>query len=278
MGIAYVTGGTSGMGLAAAKALAARGMHVAVFSSRAAPEAVAQVEAARRARDQRIAWFGMDVSDRDAVLAAFASATEACGAPDLVIHMAGVSGLAPMADMQLETFDRVFKVNVYGTRHVVEASLVTMCERGAGKIVLAGSLGGFVPVYGYTAYGASKFAVVGFAECLRCELEPLGIEVACFCPGQVDTPGLAAEGEHPVAATTAMKKLGGTVSVDDAVRGLMKGIASRRFLIIPGARAKVLYWIRRVTPLPIWGAVTRRIVNAAARDDRAAKARQQRAS
>lgn len=261
--VAYVTGGTSGMGLAAAKALAARGAHVAVFSSGRAQDAIAQIEAARLASDQRVAWFGMDVSDRDAVLAAFASAADACGTPGLVIHMAGAAGLAPMVDMPVETFDRVLKVNVYGTRHVVEASLATMRMLSAGKIVLAGSLGGFVPVYGYTAYGASKFAVVGFAECLRCELELLGIEVACFCPGQVDTPGLAAEGRHPLAAAAAMKRLGGTISVDEAVRGLMAGIASRRFLIIPGARAKMLYWLRRLTPLPIWGAVTRRIVRAA---------------
>src|SRR5262249_59460363 len=122
------------------------------------------------------------------------------------------------------------------------------------------SLGGFVPIYGYTAYGTSKFAVVGFAQCLRNELKPLGIDVACFCPGEVDTPALAAERQSSHPATLAMKNIGSTMPIEPAVQALLDGIASNRFLIIPSLRAKLIYWAVRLTPSRLWNAVADLIV------------------
>jgi 3-dehydrosphinganine reductase len=262
----FVTGGTSGLGLAAAAALAERGADIAVFSSGAAASgpALQKIGQARRSEDQPVAWFQLDVADRDQVLASFATAAAELASPDLVIHMAGVGGVAPMVDMPFSQFDRIIQVNLYGTRHVVEAALATMGPRRAGKIVLAGSLGGMVPIYGYTAYGASKFGVVGFAQCLRSELKPLGIDVACFCPGEVDTPGLAAERASDVpAATTALKRIGGAMPLDRAAKALIRGIEADQFLIIPGVRAKLVHWALRLTPLPLWNLITDTLIGRA---------------
>ncbi len=264
----FVTGGTSGLGLAAAAALAERGADVAVFSSGGAASgpALQEIGQARASQDQQVAWFQLDVADRDQVLASFATAASQLAPPDLVINMAGVGGVAPMIDMPFTQFDRIIQVNLYGTRHVVEAALVTMGPRRAGKIVLAGSLGGLVPIYGYTAYGASKFGVVGFAQCLRAELKPLGIEVACFCPAEVDTPGLAAErASYVPPATTALKRIGGVMPLDRPVGALMRGIESGQFLIVPGVRAKLVHWALRLTPLPIWNLITDTLIALALR-------------
>ena len=255
----FVTGGTSGLGLAAAVALAQRGADIAIFSSSTAASgpALQTIRCARVSEDQQVAWFQLDVADRDQVLAGFAEAAAQLAPPDLVIHMAGVGGVAPMVDMPFSEFDRIIQVNLYGTRHVVEAALATMAPRRAGKIVLAGSLGGLVPIYGYTAYGASKFGVVGMAQCLRAELKPVGVDVACFCPGEVDTPGLAAErASYVPAATTALKRIGGVMPLDHAVRDLIRGIDTGQFLIIPGIRAKLVHWALRLTPLPLWNVIT----------------------
>ena len=263
----FVTGGRSGLGLAAAVALAQRGADIAIFSSGAAAAgpALQTIRCARVSEDQKVAWFQLDVADRDQVLASFDTAAAQLGPPGLVIHMAGVGGVAPMVDMPFSEFDRIIQVNLYGTRHVVEAALVTMAPRRAGKIVLAGSLGGLVPIYGYTAYGASKFGVVGMAQCLRSELKPAGIAVACFCPGEVDTPGLAAERASDVpAATTALKRIGGVMPLDQALRGLIRGIETDTFLIVPGIRAKLVHWALRLTPLPVWNFITDALVGRAA--------------
>ena len=140
-----------------------------------------------------------------------------------------------------------------------------MLARGDGKIVLVGSMGGIIPVYGYTAYGCSKFAVVGFAQCLRYELKLRGISVACFCPGEVETPGLAAERKSLPPASAALKKIGGTMSVEDAVRGLVSGIRTDEAMIIPGFKVKLTYWMHRITPDWLWNTITDSIVQKALR-------------
>jgi 3-dehydrosphinganine reductase len=159
-----------------------------------------------------------------------------------------------------DAFDRVVKVNLYGSRNVVEAALTSMLARGGGKIVLVGSMGGIIPVYGYTAYGASKFAVVGLAQCLRYELKPHGVSVACFCPGEVETPGLAAERKALPPASAALKKIGGTMPVERAVRGLIEGIKGDQFMIIPGLKVKLTYWMHRLAPDWLWNVTTDAIV------------------
>ena len=114
----------------------------------------------------------MNVADHDEVARTVAIAIAEVGAPDIVIAMAGIGGTEEFIDMKYETFDRVIRVNLYGTRNFIAAVLPSMAVRGNGKIVLVGSMGGIIPVYGYTAYGTSKFAVVGLAQCLRYELKP----------------------------------------------------------------------------------------------------------
>lgn len=256
----YITGGSSGMGFAVGKKLAALGAHIAIFDRSAGGDALPQIEAARRAPEQRVAAYTLNVADRDAVLATVKRAVTKFGAPDIVIHMAGIGGAGELASMPFEQFDRIMQVNVYGTRHVVEAVLPAMLARGSGKIVLVGSMGGIVPVFGYTAYGGSKFAVVGMAQCLRYELKPHGVSVACFCPGEVDTPGLAAERQNLHPATAALKKIGGTMPVDEVIQGLVDGIRNDEFLIIPGLKVKLTYWAHRITPPWLWHTVTDAIV------------------
>lgn len=256
----YVTGGASGMGLGACRALAGLGARIVVLDLNPTDAALHEIEAARRSSDQRVVSYKINVADRDMVISALQAVVAEIGAPDVVINMAGIGGAAEFLDMKFEAFDRIIRVNLYGTRNVVEAVLPSMVVRGSGKIVLVGSMGGIVPIYGYTAYGTSKFAVVGFAHCLRYELKPRGISVVCFCPGEVETPGLTQEHKALPPACAAMKKIGGTLSTEAAVQGLMKGIGRDQFLIVPGWKSKLSYWMQRLSPLWLWNAVTDGIV------------------
>jgi len=256
----YITGGTSGMGLMSAKMLAGLGANVVILSLNPTDAALLEVESARRAPDQRVARYKVDVADHDEVMRIITTAVAEAGAPDIVISMAGIGGTEEFFNMKFENFDRVIRVNLYGTRNVIAAVLPSMLARGHGKIVLVGSMGGIIPVFGYTAYGTSKFAVVGLAQCLRYELKPRGISVACFCPGEVETPGLAGERKSLHPASAALKRIGGTMSSDVAVRGLVHGIRRDQFLIIPGFKVKLTYWMHRLTPTWLWNAVTDRMV------------------
>lgn len=264
--VVFITGGASGLGLETALQLAAKGAHVAIFNrtEEAARAALERIKAERANAQQRFCSVCMDVADRAQVLSGFAQAARSIGAPQLVIHMAGIGGLAPLQQMEPATFDAIVRVNLYGTRHVVEAALAQLSGERR-QIVLTGSLGGFIPVYGYTAYGASKFAVVGLAQCLRYELAPLGIGVLSFCPGEVMTPGLAAERAATHPAARALKYIGGTMGCEDAVRALLRGVRRNRPLIIPGWRSKLVYWAARLTPLPLWNFITDALVARALR-------------
>jgi 3-dehydrosphinganine reductase len=262
----YITGAGSGMGLLAGKMLAGRGAHIVILDLNPTDAALHEIESARRSLEQRVARYKINIADREMVIGTIGTTIAEVGAPDVLINMAGIGGTAELVDMKFETFDRVIKINLYGTRHIVEAVLPSMLARGNGKIVLVGSMGGIIPVYGYTAYGSSKFAVVGLAQCLRYELKPRGISVACFCPGEVETPGLAAERKSLHPASAALKNIGGTMPVEAAVRGLVKGIEHDEAMIIPGQKVKFTYWMHRITPDRLWNAVTDAIVAKALRE------------
>jgi 3-dehydrosphinganine reductase len=264
----YITGGASGMGLLAGKMLADLGAHIVILDLNPTDAALHEVEAARHSPHQRVTRYQLNIADRDVVIGTVGSAVTEVGAPDVVINMAGIGGAAALIDMKFETFDRVMQINLYGTRHIVEAVLPSMLERGSGKIVLVGSMGGIIPVYGYTAYGSSKFAVVGLAKCLRYELKPRGISVACFCPGEVETPGLANERQNLPPPSAALKKIGGTMPVEAAVRGLINGIQRDDFMIIPGFKVKFTYWMYRLTPDRLWNTITDAMVAKALRENK----------
>lgn len=266
----YITGGTSGIGLAMARVLAARGAHVLLMSRRPDEAALASVRAAARTPAQRIAHATCDVADRTGTLAAFARAAADFGEPDVVVNSAGIGFAEPFVDMSYENFDATMQVNLYGSRHVAEAALQRMRPRGRGRLVFVSSMAGIVPVYGYTAYGGSKFGVLGFAECLRYELKPLGIDVACVCPGQVATPLLAKEAETIPPACKAMKAVGGTMAMAPAAEAIVRGLERGRSLIIPGLRSRLLYAMLWATPRALWLAITDAIVRLALRQPRSA--------
>ena len=180
-----------------------------------------------------------------------AQAAAEFGPPDIVINSAGIAVAGEFANLSIEGFDRVMQVNLYGSRHICEAVLPFMRERRRGQIVLVASMGGCIAIYGYTNYSTSKFAVRGFAEALHYELKPLGISVLCLCPGEVDTPMVAAEHKSIHPATWAQKKLGGTIPVGTAVRDLIKGLRKDSPVIITGGMSRAAFWINRLLP-PRW--------------------------
>ncbi len=252
----YITGGSSGIGLAAARRVAALGAHVILLARNPVKLAEAEVvvKSAAIRPMQRIAALSMDVTDLDDIREKCGQAITQFGAPDILITSAGVPMAGRFEDIGALRFDAVMQTNLYGTRHVIAAVLPDMLARGTGHIIPVASSAGLYGVYGYSAYGASKFALVGLAECLRSELLSRNIRVSIFCPPEVDTPILAAEKEDLPPPTRILKNLAGTLSADVAARVLVNGIVKDRFMIIPGFRAKVFYWLKRLMPAPVfWG-------------------------
>ena len=165
--IVMISGGSSGIGLASAKALAAMGAHVFVFSldePKQIEDALVQLGQVKAHETQRFGGIRLDVTDQDAVAKELDKACREAGAPDVLINSAGIGGALPFEQISYERFDATVKVNLYGVRNVCAACLPHMRKAGrGGRIVNIASMAGLISVYGYTAYSAAKSAVVGFS-------------------------------------------------------------------------------------------------------------------
>ena len=247
--IVYVVGGSSGIGLAAAELFAAKGAHVCIFAQNEQRLRKAREAVSRRAanKSQRFASFSVDVSDNGKVQKIMGRAVKEFGAPDVLINAAGVVTPRVFAKVTYEQFDRTMRINVYGTRNTVAALLPHMKKRG-GAIVNVSSIAGYVGVFGYTDYNASKFAVLGFTEALRSELKPLGIEVFVLCPPDTDTPGLATENLTRPPETQAIAANAKLMKPEAVAAAMIRGMEKGKFVILPGFDGKFTVLAQRLIP------------------------------
>lgn len=254
--IALITGGSSGIGLALAHLLAEAGAHVWLLARRKAALEAA-LAALPRASGQRCGIVAADVSDWRQVQAAVERIGSEVGVPDLVVNSAGVTHPGYVQEIPLEIFRQMIEVNYLGTVHLVKAVLPGMMARGSGHIVNISSAAGFLGVFGYTAYGASKFAVRGFSDVLRAELRPLGIRVSIVFPPDTDTPQLAYENQFKPPETKALAGSAGVLSPRQVAEEILRNVARGRYVILPGLEMKLIYRLsgllgNAVYPLMDW--------------------------
>lgn len=186
--VAVVTGASSGIGRATAKALAGAGARLVLVSrSVARLESAAQEIARAAAGGAPPLLISCDVSESEAVLAMADRVRRDVGTPDLVVSNAGIGHWAPVAELSLDRFRAVLEVNFFGAVHCTKAFLPSMLEHGQGTLVFVSSGLGVLPFPYTAAYCASKHALNGFAGSLRAEVEPLGVNVLLILPGGTRT-------------------------------------------------------------------------------------------
>lgn len=177
-----VTGASSGIGEATARAVAAAGGRVALVARRA--DVLDELAA-----DLGGVAVAADVSDLDATEAAVAGAAEALGGLDGVVHSAGVARPGTVGEGDPEDFRLMLEVNVLGLLHVTHLALPHLRASGAGDIVTISSMAGRrVPAAHFGVYAGTKFAVHAISEGLRMELAEDPVRVTIIAPGYVDTP------------------------------------------------------------------------------------------
>ena len=256
----YITGGSSGIGLSAAIKFAAGGANLLILARRAETlkSALAQIEASRMSADQRIDSRQLDVSDHEAVSSVLGRAATEFGVPDVLINSAGVSKPTYFEDLDYESFDQIIKINLYGTRNTVFTLAPLMKEKG-GMIVNVSSIAGFIGVFGFTGYSASKFGVIGFSEALRSELKPFNVTVSVLCPPDTDTPMLHQENKIKPVETAAISETANIMSADAVADALVRGIKKDAFMIIPGFDGKMTFLGKRFLPGIIESVIDRTI-------------------
>jgi NAD(P)-dependent dehydrogenase (short-subunit alcohol dehydrogenase family) len=242
----WITGGGSGIGLAIGKRFAQSGAHVTVFDLRLRDEAMLELDGARRLMAKPVRSYVLDVADGEQVRRLFNLAAKETGKPALVFNSAGIVSAVEFDRLSYDEWDRVIRVNLYGSRNVASAALPLLVP--GARLALMASLAGIAGGYGYAAYAASKFGVIGLAEVLRVEWKPRGVEVSVICPPEVDTPMVQEERKFRPAATTDMKLFAGTLTVDEAADSIVSGLEKGRYLIVPGGKGKMTYLLTKYLP------------------------------
>jgi len=124
---------------------------------------------------------------------------------------------------------------------VIKCLIDDMIKRGSGTIVNISSQAGFAGVFGYSAYGPSKYAVRGLTDVLRSEMKPLGITCHIVFPPDTETPQLEFEKELKPPETKAIAGASSILSAEKVAESILTGVKKGKYVIIPGFEGKLLY-------------------------------------
>lgn len=186
--VALVTGASSGIGQATARALLDAGY--VTYATARRPETLTELTAlgAHALR--------LDTTDEASMVAAVRAAEAAHGHIDVLVNNAGYGDMGPIEEVTLDAWRRQFETNVFGLVRLTQLVLPGMRQAGAGRIINVGSGGGefTFPLAG--AYHASKYALEAVSDALRFEVRPFGVEVVLIQPSPVQTPLAAATVER----------------------------------------------------------------------------------
>jgi NADP-dependent 3-hydroxy acid dehydrogenase YdfG len=183
--VAFVTGGSSGIGQGIVKVLAEEGMKVAFSYRREDHLEQTMVYFGDRA-EQSVHPIKVDVTDRQGLSRAKAEIERACGPVEVLINNAGVGILGPMEQATFSDWDWIMSVNVGGVINALVTFLPGMIASGReAHIVNVASMGGIAALGSAGLYAATKFAVVGMSEALRTDMIGRNVGVSVYCPGTV---------------------------------------------------------------------------------------------
>lgn len=178
---AWITGASSGIGAALARALAAQGARV-VLSGR---NVAALEEVAADCGETLVLPF--ETTNHAALPAAVAQAWDWSGGVDLLVNNAGISQRSLAQDTDFSVYERIIAVDLLAPIALTQALLPQMIARGSGRIAMISSIAGKVGVPMRTAYCAAKFGIAGYADALRAEVAHRGLQVHNIYPGSVAT-------------------------------------------------------------------------------------------
>jgi NAD(P)-dependent dehydrogenase (short-subunit alcohol dehydrogenase family) len=243
-----VTGGGNGMGREVVLGLLQRGARVAAVDlNQAGLEETAKLAGA----EDRLTMHPLNVSDRKAVLALPAAVQKAHGQVDGLFNVAGIiQPFVKINDLDFDAIERVMNVNFWGVVNMSKAFLPVLLKRPEAGLLNVSSMGGFLPVPGQAAYGASKAAVKLFTEALFAELQGTPVSVTVVFPGGVGTNITANSGVDTAKMMASMegKKMPKTTTAVDAGRQIIEGMEKGAFRVRIGSDAKFMDRLSRLNP------------------------------
>lgn len=254
--VAWVTGGSSGIGKATATLLARRGVKVAISARSAdALEAIALME-------ENIYAFPADITDQAGIAQTVSEIEDRLGPIDLAVLNAGFWAPMGVDEFDLSAIHRSINVNYTGTINCVGALIGRMKERGRGHMALVSSVAGYCGLPQSLAYGPTKAALISFAESLKPDLARYGVQVSLINPGFVETPMTSINDfEMPFI-----------MQPEEAASRIVAGLEIGRFEIaFPWQLVTALKLFRRL-PSGLYFWISRKMIEKRIEDTRAAQA------
>jgi len=215
---AIVTGGSKGIGRGIAETLAAAGVNVLV-TARTQNDLDATV-AGLADQPGRVSGLATDVTNPDDCRRAVETAVERHGGLDIVCANAGIFPSGRLEELTPDDIEHVLAVNFKGTVFVIQAALPALTASGHGRVIITSSITGPITGYpGWSHYGASKAAQLGFLRTAAMELAPKQITINAVMPGNIITEGLVEMGQEyldQMAASIPARRLGNVADIGNA--------------------------------------------------------------
>lgn len=244
-----VTGGGNGIGREVVLGLLERGARVAALDLRA--DSLEETAELAGAAEGRLTLHAVDVGDSDAVTRGFAEVISAHGKVDGLLNVAGIiQKFVPIVDLEMSEIEKVMAVNFWGVVYTTKAALPHLMTRPEACVINVSSMGGFAPVPGQSAYGASKAAVKLFTEGLFAELRGTNVAVTIVFPGAIGTDISVNSGVTTAEAAAERKKTSPfpTTSPEDAGAQVIEAVQKGPFRMMIGRDAAMLDRLSRLAP------------------------------
>ncbi len=241
-----ITGASSGIGAALARAYAAPGVTLALLGRH--DGRLADTADACRSQGAEVATATVDVTD-SAAMRGWLEDWDRDRAVDLVIANAGISGGTGSGGEHAAQTREIYRVNLDGVLNTVLPLIPAMRDRGRGQIALMSSLAGFLGFPGAPAYSASKAAVRAYGQALRGALYGEGVQVSVICPGFIKSP-MTAVNSFPMPFL---------MPADKAAQRIKRGLARDRAQIAFPLPLHALVWLLATLPPGISGRLLRRL-------------------
>lgn len=243
---ALVTGGSSGIGYAIARLLAARGYHLVLVSNQEKELAAIKADFEKNFGIS-VVVVHQDLATGDAALTLHRTCSEKKLTIDILVNNAGMFffGEAAEADPRKATA----LVNLHIMTPALLCSLFgkDMKNRRRGRILIISSISAYRDFPGISYYGSSKRFLMSFATSLRCEMREYGVSVTCVCPGAAAT---SLYGESPIDIQLALK-IGIMHTAEQVAAAAVRALFAGKGMIIPGLLNKIMVFLARLTPQPV---------------------------
>lgn len=244
----WITGASSGIGEAFAKAFYKEGANLILSSRR--EDALLEVKDSLGDDTENVKIITLDLTDTDSFPLKAKEAIAAFGQIDVLINNGGISQRSTVLDSEMSTYRQLMEVNYFGAIGLTKEVLPHMVERKAGHIIVTSSVAGKIGTKFRSGYAASKHAVQGFFNSLRQEMYEHNVAVTLLCPGFIKTNisknALTGDGSKFGEMGNAHKK---AMTANEMVDKVMPKIKSQKEEIyVTGLKEGLAIWVQRISP------------------------------